>query len=101
MGANKNSSLFYNRTKGAIEEAVTRVGYETLYIFRPSLLLGQRADFRFGEVVGKSIMKIFAFAIPEKYKAIEARQVARAMLTVMNEGKTGVHILESDSIAAI
>jgi uncharacterized protein YbjT (DUF2867 family) len=101
MGANKNSSLFYNKTKGAIEEAVTGVGYESLYIFRPSLLLGQRADFRLGEIVGKSIMKIFSFAIPDKYKAIEARQVARAMIACMNEGKTGVHILESDSIAAI
>ncbi len=100
MGANKNSNIFYSKTKGAIEEAVTRIGYNSLFIFRPSILLGRRTEFRFGEMIGKFLMTVFAFAIPKKYKAIEARQVAKAMIAGMNSGKTGIHILESDSIAA-
>ena len=100
MGANKNSNVFYSKTKGAIEEAVSRIGYESLFIFRPSILLGRRTEFRLGEMIGKSLMKVFDFAIPKKYKAIEARQVAKAMVAGMNSGKTGIHILESDSIAA-
>lgn len=98
MGANKNSPIFYNKTKGAIEEAVTRIGYETLYIFRPSMLLGKREEFRFGEMIGKFLMKGFDFLVPRKYKAIQARQVAKTMVESMQSGKTGVQILESDCI---
>lgn len=100
MGANKNSSVFYSKTKGVIEEAVTRIGYEGLIILRPSMLLGRRTEIRLGEMIGKFLMKSFDFAIPKKYKAIEAKQVAKAMIVSMNSGKTGLQILESDSIAA-
>ena len=101
MGANKYSGIFYNKTKGAIEEAVTSTGYENIFIFRPSILLGKRSEFRLGEMVGKFLMTSLAFALPKKYQPIEARQVAAAMVSSMNSGKTGLHILESDSIAAI
>ncbi|MBC7889797.1 MAG: NAD(P)H-binding protein [Ferruginibacter sp.] len=100
LGANKNSGIFYSKTKGEIEEAVTGIGYESLFIFRPSMLLGQRAEFRVGEMIGKLLMKSFAFLIPKKYKAIAGGQVAKAMIDCMNSGKTGVNILASDSIAA-
>jgi uncharacterized protein YbjT (DUF2867 family) len=100
LGANKDSNFFYRKTKGAIEEAVTRIGYESLFIFRPSILLGHRSEFRPGEMIGKLLMTIFAFAIPKKYKAIKAGQVAKAMIAAMNSAKTGVYILESDTIAA-
>jgi len=101
MGANKNSGIFYNQTKGAIEEAVTRIGYESIFIFRPSILLGQRTTFRLGEMIGKMLMRSFDFLIPKKYKAIHASQVAKAMIATMNSKKTGLHILESDEIASI
>ena len=101
MGANKNSGIFYSKTKGAIEEAVTAIGYESLFIFRPSMLLGQRTEFRVGEKIGKFIMTIFSFAIPKKYKGIEAKQVAKGMMAMMNSNKKGVLILESDRIAEL
>lgn len=101
MGANKNSNIYYSKTKGAIEEALTGIGYESLFIMRPSLLLGPRKDFRLGEKISKFLMVNFAFLVPKKYKAIQAGQVAKAMITCMNNGKTGVHILESDGIAAL
>lgn len=101
MGANKNSGIFYNQTKGAIEEAVSRVGYESIFIFRPSILLGQRTEFRLGEMIGKVLMRSFDFLVPKKYKAIHASQVAKAMIATMNSNKTGLHILESDEIASI
>ena len=100
MGANKNSNIFYSKTKGAIEAAVALIGYGGLFIFRPSILLGRRTKFRMGETIGKFLMASFAFALPKKYKPIKTSQVAKAMVASMNSGKTGVHILESDSIAA-
>ena len=99
MGANKDSAIFYNKTKGAIEAAVTSVGYTSLFIVRPSMLLGDRKEFRLGEKIGQAIMSVISFAIPKKYKAIEARQVAKAMIACMNSGKTGVQIVESDALA--
>ena len=57
LGANKNSTVFYSKTKGAIEEAVTKIGYESLFIFRPSILLGKRTAFRVGERIAQSIFK--------------------------------------------
>lgn len=101
LGANKNSSVFYSKVKGRAEEAVSNIGYESLFIFRPSVLLGQRKEFRLGEMMSKVLMRTFSFAIPKKYKAIPARQVAKAMIAAMNTGQTGVHILESESIAAM
>lgn len=99
MGANEDSAVFYSKTKGAIEAAVTRVGFKSLFILRPSVLLGDRKEFRLGEKIGKVIMSAISFAIPKKYRPIEARQVAKAMIACMNSGKTGVHVLESDAIA--
>lgn len=99
MGANKNSKIFYSRTKGAIEETIARIGFETVFILRPSMLLGKRTEIRTGERIGKIIMSMLSFAIPKKYKPIEARQVAKAMSGCMNSGKTGLNILESDNIA--
>ena len=99
MGANKNSNVFYSKTKGAIEEAVANIGYESLYIFRPSLLLGKRTGFRLGERIAQYFFTFFSFLIPKKYRAIQARQVAKAMIDCMNAGNSGVHLLESDKIA--
>ena len=101
MGANKNATFFYSKVKGITEEAVSNISYESIFIFRPSLLLGQRKEFRFGELVSKVLMTVFSFAIPKKYKAIQSRQVAKAMIASMNTGQTGIHIIESDRIASM
>lgn len=101
MGANKNATFFYSKVKGITEEAVSNISYESIFIFRPSLLLGQRKEFRFGELVSKVLMTVFSFAIPKKYKAIQVRQVAKAMIASMNTGQTGIHIIESDRIASM
>jgi len=101
MGANKGSTIFYNKTKGETEEDARSIGFESLYIFRPSLLLGNRTQFRLGESIGKFLMVPLSFLIPKKYKPIQASQVARAMVTAMNTVNTGIHIFESDSIATL
>lgn len=99
MGANARSSVFYNRSKGEVEEAVCRIGYSSCFIFRPSLLLGNRSEFRFGEKVAGFLMRIFSFIIPKRYKAIEASSVAAAMVSAMKSHKTGLRVFESDQIS--
>lgn len=95
LGANKKSSFYYNKVKGEIEEAVCAIGFETVHIFRPSLLLGPRSEKRSGEVAAKLFYKVFGFLIPGKYKAIESAKVAAAMIYFASQNKSGNFIHES------
>ncbi len=95
LGANKNSSVYYNRVKGEVEEAITSVGFDALHIFRPSLLLGHRSEKRSGEGAATFLFKYFNFLIPAKYDAIDSDKVASAMLHYAMLEQRGVHIHES------
>jgi uncharacterized protein YbjT (DUF2867 family) len=100
LGANRNSSLFYNQVKGEVEEAIAKIGIPTLHIFRPSLLVGPRSEQRTGEEAAKWVYRIFGFIIPTKYMAIESIKVARAMISCAQEKGTGVIIHESKELQA-
>lgn len=79
-GINSKSRNFYARLKGEVEEAVLDSGVSAVSIMRPSMLLGKRQEFRFGELIGKALMRVFSFVIPSVYKPIEAHDVAMAMV---------------------
>lgn len=98
LGADKNSSIFYNKVKGETEEAVGGVGFQSYHIFRPSLLLGPRSEQRAGEDAAKAFYKFFAFLIPAKYKAIESIKVAKAMQFYARSEDEGRNIHESKSM---
>ena len=65
---------------------------------RPSLLLGERKEFRFGENIGKAIMTSLSFLIPEKYKAIQGKDVAKVMLALAKKNEEGFFIHENREI---
>jgi uncharacterized protein YbjT (DUF2867 family) len=98
LGANKKSGIFYNQVKGEIEEAITSVGFRTLHIFRPSLLLGPRKDHRSGEEAAKVFYKIFGFLIPKKYQGLESIKVARAMQAFAKKEQSGRFVHESNTL---
>lgn len=83
MGSNPGSRIFYNRVKGDVEEAVRALPFESVHIFRPSLLLGDRAEVRAAEKIG-GMMAHFLTPLMvgplRTYRAIEARAVAWAMV---------------------
>jgi uncharacterized protein YbjT (DUF2867 family) len=97
-GANKNSSIFYNRIKGEVEEGLRQLGFKSLGIFRPSMLLGVRNEKRSIEKLGQRLMLTFDFLIPKRYKAIQAEKVAEAMIQFAIDSKDGVSIFESDQM---
>ncbi|MGE5662018.1 MAG: NAD-dependent epimerase/dehydratase family protein [Ignavibacteriales bacterium] len=104
MGANSQSRIFYNRVKGEVEEQVKAVGLQTLCVFRPSLLMGNRSERRPGEEAGAALSKIIAGIMVgplRKYRAIPAAVVAKAMFCVAQQDITGVHVFPSDRIAEI
>ncbi|UII29270.1 NAD-dependent epimerase/dehydratase family protein [Fulvivirga maritima] len=101
MGADKKSTFFYNRVKGEVEEALANMKYNSIHIFRPSLLLGDREEKRPGEAAATVMSKLFSFAFVGplmKYKPIESVKVARAMLASAKEKTHGVHIHESEDL---
>lgn len=98
LGANEKSSLFYNRAKGLAEAGIQKVGFRSVYFFRPSLLTGPRVEQRSGEDAAKFFYRWLGFLIPAKYQAIESIKVARAMLAKAQEEKSGANILESIDI---
>lgn len=95
LGADPRSSVFYNRVKGEVEAAVLKIGFSAVHIFRPSLLLGERKEKRIMEGVAGSLARIMAplMAGPlEKYRPIEAEDVARAMVrTALTDRPSAVH----------
>jgi len=95
MGANSKSFIFYNKAKGMIENDLMKIPFESLNIFRPSMLTGPRSERRFGEEVGKVVMKGIDFLLPKNVKAIHASKVAFAMVFHMQKGKPGLNIFES------
>lgn len=104
LDALATSTNFYLKTKGEIEDFLKNCSFESTVILRPSLLLGKRKEFRLGEKIGAFFMKIFSFLFIgnlKKYKAIESKDVAKAMFNIAQQNYKGFHIIESDSIQAI
>jgi uncharacterized protein YbjT (DUF2867 family) len=97
-GANSKSRNFYQRLKEETEEAVKSVGLKTVHIMRPSLLLGERKEFRLGENIGKALMTSLSFLIPEKYKAIQGKDVAKVMLALSKKNDEGIFVHENIEI---
>lgn len=103
MGADSKSKVFYNRTKGAMEEALQDLKYPCLRIIRPSLLLGLRKEFRLGERIGvilTPVLKPFLLGSLKKYRPVQAESVAKFMVKMAHqEPISGVHLYESNLIA--
>ena len=79
-GANPNSSSFYLKVKGETEQSIKKLNLYSTYVFRPSLLLGKRKEKRLGEKIAQSIMPLFSFIMPSRYKPISSIKVAKAMV---------------------
>ena len=102
MGADPESKFFYSRVKGEMEREVQLLGYPSLHIIRPSLLLGSRQDFRLGERIGgviSPVLKPLMVGPLKKYRPVEAKNVAKFMVKIGRSGPlAGVHVYESDMI---
>ena len=96
MGADAKSSVFYNRVKGELEEALAQLPFEGIVIARPSLLIGNREELgqpaRPLEKLGEAFSKILGPLIPANYRPIAAAKVARTLVarTPSAKGRTVV-----------
>ena len=94
VGADSKSKTFYLKLKGEVEDAVKEVGIESVHIMRPSMLLGDRKEFRLGEKIGSPLIKALAFFLPSKYKPIQARDVAKTMIAAAKKNEKGSFVYE-------
>jgi len=103
MGADSGSPVFYNRTKGEMEDAVKAEGIRRLYILRPSLIGGARKERRPGESIARNVLQLMEPLMIgglRKYRAIEPQTIARAMLWLANNDFPDT-VLLSDTIEKI
>ncbi|HMP08591.1 MAG TPA: hypothetical protein PJ982_19770 [Lacipirellulaceae bacterium] len=96
VGASPASRAFYLRVKGELEGAILALGFPSITVVRPSLLLGDRNEFRLGETIAARL----AWALPRKYRAVHVRDVARALVDAAVEDRPGVRIIENPDISA-
>ena len=97
-GANSSSSNFYMGLKGEIDDTVLKLKLTATTIFRPSLLLGKRNEFRPGERLAQIIMPLFSFLMPKKLQAIRGEKVAKAMLDQSKLKNIGNTIIENEAM---
>jgi uncharacterized protein YbjT (DUF2867 family) len=104
LGADAGSRVFYSRVKGEVEEAVRRLQFEGIHIFRPSLLLGHRTASRPGERAAAFLSPLVSWAMVgplRRYRPVRADAVARAMVRIAREARRGAHVYESAEIARL
>lgn len=104
MNANPNSTVFYSKIKGILEQELMKIPYESISIMRPSLLLGNRMEFRLGEKVAGTILRGLGFLFfgpLKKYKAVKAEDVALAMYKIAQNPNRGTTIYSSKELESI
>ncbi|WP_461485249.1 Rossmann-fold NAD(P)-binding domain-containing protein, partial [Pedobacter sp.] len=95
VGANANSSVFYIKTKGEAEKDVIATNFNHTHIFRPSMIMGSRAEKRPLEKVFINIFSVVNFLLVgklAKYKGITAKNIAKAMAKAALQPKEKVKI---------
>lgn len=104
VDARAGARSVYLRTKGEMEAGVAGAGLRSTYILRPSLLAGERDEFRLAERVGNRVLGLIGPIMVgplRKYRAVHTKSVAKAMLACARQAAPGVHIVESDAIQAL
>ena len=102
LGADARSPMFYNRVKGEMEAAVASLGYESVTIVQPSLLIGDRDALgqpgRPGEVWATRLLRPWMRLVPRGVRPIGASAVAQALARSVMAGAPGVRRLGSGAM---
>ncbi|ADY53564.1 nucleoside-diphosphate-sugar epimerase [Pseudopedobacter saltans DSM 12145] len=101
VGASSASPLFYNKIKGQLEDFIKETEIPSINIYQPSLILGNRNEFRLGEKITSFLIKVIDPLLVgsfKKYRSTKALDIAKAMYNVSLEYKNGVYTYTSDKI---
>ena len=104
VGADANSTVFYNRVKGELEDALKALALQALVIAQPSLLLGDRKALkqapRSGEGFAAPIMTLISPVLPRRYRPVQGASVARALVKTLPTAR-GLVVLSSDELGRL
>jgi uncharacterized protein YbjT (DUF2867 family) len=101
IGADSQSSVFYSKMKGVLEDAINKMGYQSVIIFRPSILMGDRKEQRTGEAIGIALAKALSFLFIgplKKYQGTPVNLLAAQMVKWGTSEKSGLIIVENQDI---
>ena len=91
LGSDSNSTNFYLKTKGMIEDQISKIDFESISIHRPGLLIGARNEMRLGEFIGQKIFPYvldpFLIGSMRKYRSIKGDTLAKAMVNLSGDEK--------------
>ncbi len=101
MNAKADSTFFYMRMKGRLEKDISDLGFRRVVIVRPPMLIRKNTD-RSAEKIGLVVIRCFnAIGLLKNMTPMETKTVARVMLHLSKEEKTGLCVYESRELAAI
>ena len=91
LGSDSNSANFYLKSKGMIEDKITKIDFDSISIHRPGLLIGARNEMRVGEFIGQKIFPYFIdpflMGSIRKNRSIKGDTLAKAMVNLSGHGK--------------
>ena len=94
VGAKASSGNFYLALKGEVEEKIASLHFDSLHIYRPSILVGNRKEKRTGEAIGKWIMQAVSFLLVgswRHYRPAKVSRIAESMRKVVTENRKAIH----------
>lgn len=98
-GANEQSKSPYLKMKGELEEKVKVLSFKRISLFQPSLLIGQRAEFRVAEKIGSWLM--VTLCTPpwlRRFRPITGEQVAAKMALESEQSDPSMVVLRLDEL---
>jgi uncharacterized protein YbjT (DUF2867 family) len=101
LGADPDSKVFYNRVKGETEKRLREIGFESLIILQPSLLLGERKDSRPAEKAAIKLEPLYKHLLIgplQVYRPVRASHVAQVMVQHALDPRAGSRTLTNIEI---
>ena len=99
MGASARSSIFYNRVKGELEDALAALDYPSLVLVRPGLIDGERERPRAGEGLALAVSRLLRPLLPRKWRPSRAVRIADALVDAALHPVSGCHVVEATALA--
>lgn len=99
LGANARSSIFYNRVKGELEDALAALGYPSLVLVRPGLIDGERERERPGERRALAVSRALRPLLPRKWRPSRAPRIADALVDAVLHPSPGRSVIEAERLA--
>ncbi|MDM8002904.1 MAG: NAD(P)H-binding protein [Bacteroidota bacterium] len=101
VGASAKSGNFYLKFKGEAEEAAAGIGLPSAAVFRPSMLMGKRREFRLAEEISKIFASPLSFLFPAKYRPVRGLDVAKAMIAAAKREEPGFRVYHFREMMAL